>query len=90
MAANAARHALEVVWNTERIIGIELLTAVQAVDLRLRQLGLDEKALGRRTREVYSRIRWDIPFLDVDRILHPDIERAALLVHSGEIVKATI
>jgi histidine ammonia-lyase len=88
MAANAARHAMEVVWNTERIIGIEMLTAAQAIDLRLRQMRLDGNALGEGTREAYARIRKDISFLDVDRILHPDIERAALLVHSGEIVHA--
>ncbi len=89
MSANAARHASEIVWNTERIIGIELLAAAQAIDLRMRQMGLDVNVLGQRTRDAYLRIRQDIPFLDADRILYPDIDRAALLVHSGEIVQAT-
>jgi histidine ammonia-lyase len=87
MAANAARHAREVVWNTERIIGIELLAAAQAIDLRLRQLGRGTEMLGAGTRAVHARLREDISFLDRDRILFPDIERAAALVHSGEIVR---
>lgn len=86
MAANAARHARQVVWNTERIIGVELLAAAQAADLRLRNLGLGVEALGYGTRAAHARIRQDIAFLDADRILAPDIERAAELVHTGKIV----
>jgi histidine ammonia-lyase len=35
MSANAARHAREIVWNTERIVAIEMLCAAQALDFRL-------------------------------------------------------
>lgn len=34
MSANAARHAREIVWNTEQIIGVEMLCAAQALDFR--------------------------------------------------------
>ena len=35
MALNAARHAREIVWNTQRIVAIEMLCAAQALDFRL-------------------------------------------------------
>ena len=86
MSPNAARHLREVIWNTERIIGIEVVAAAQALDLRLRAEGLTSEALGRGTRAAYARVRGAIPFMEQDRILQPDIERAAALVHSGGIV----
>jgi histidine ammonia-lyase len=35
MSMNAARHAREIVWNVEQIVGIEMLCAAQALDFRL-------------------------------------------------------
>jgi histidine ammonia-lyase len=35
MAANAARHAREIIWNVERIVAIEMLCAAQGLDFRL-------------------------------------------------------
>jgi histidine ammonia-lyase len=35
MAPNAARHAREVLWNVQQIVGIEMLCAAQALDFRL-------------------------------------------------------
>lgn len=73
MGANAARHALEIVANTQRIVAIELITAAQAVDLRP-----DGPArLGRGTREGYAHIRQRVPFLARDRQTAEDIERVA-------------
>jgi len=85
-SANAARHARQVVWNVERIVAIELLCAVQAVDLRL---GLEPGArLGQGTAAVRRRIREVVPFLSGDRFLQPDIEAVAEMVHRGEILRA--
>jgi len=35
MAANAARHAREIIWNVEHIVAIEMLCAAQGIDFRL-------------------------------------------------------
>jgi histidine ammonia-lyase len=35
MSPNAARHAREIIWNTQQIVGIEMLCAAQAIDFRL-------------------------------------------------------
>jgi histidine ammonia-lyase len=34
MSMNAARHAREIIWNVEQIVGIEMLCAAQALDFR--------------------------------------------------------
>ena len=86
MSMNAARHAREIVWNTTRIVGIELIAGTQGVDLRLKNLGRGPDLLGSGTRLLHDRIRRDIPFLDHDRILTGDIERAVQLIESGELL----
>jgi histidine ammonia-lyase len=86
MSTNAARHAREIVWNTTRILAIELIAAAQGIDLRLKNLGHGVEVLGRGTRVAHARIRRVIPFLERDRVLAGDIARAVELVESGELV----
>ena len=88
MSANAARHAREIVWNTTRILAIELIAAAQGIDLRLKNLGQTIEMLGRGTRAAHTRLRRDITFLDRDRVLAGDIERAVKLIQSGELARA--
>jgi histidine ammonia-lyase len=53
----------------------------------LKNLGRGIEMLGRGTRRAHAQIRAVIPFLERDRVLAPDIERAAELVQSGELVE---
>jgi histidine ammonia-lyase len=86
MSTNAARHAREIVWNTERIVAIEMLCAAQALDLRTE--GAIE-LLGLGTRAAHQALRdGGIAPLTQDRVLSPDIERAAQWVHRGRIAEA--
>jgi histidine ammonia-lyase len=86
MSANAARHAQEIVWNTERIVAIETLCAAQALDLRTEG---SSRQPGRGTKVAYQALRaGGIAPLRQDRILAPDIERTAELIHSREIARA--
>lgn len=82
MAANAARHLREIVWNTTHVLAIELITAAQAIDLRLRNEGRASDMLGNGTRRIYETLRQHIPYLDTDRVLHRDLETAAHLIQS--------
>lgn len=88
MAANAARHLREIVWNTEHVLAIEIITAAQGIDLRLRNEGKGAEMLGQGTRVAFSRLREDIPYLDQDRILDRDLVTAAQLLHSGALTRA--
>lgn len=79
MAAHAARRLMDMNENLTRIIGIELLCAVQGVDFRA-PLSTSE-----RLARVVARVRAEIAGLDEDRILAPDIERAAEMVGKGHV-----
>ncbi len=86
MSANAARHSREILWNSSRILAIELIAATQGIDLRLKNLGQGTELLGHGTRRAHDRLREDIPFLDRDRILADDIDRVANLISSRALL----
>ncbi len=82
MGTTSARKARTVVDNTARVIGIELLTAAQAVDFR------GAENMGRGTAAAYRLLRDKVDFLEKDQIIYPMIEKAIDLVCSGQLVEA--
>ena len=74
MGANAATKARRVVENVEQILGIELMTAVQALDLR--RPYRSSPAL----EAVVAAFREAVTFVPRDRVLYPDLHRAARFV----------
>ncbi len=77
MATFAARRLGEMVTNTANIIAIELLSAVQGVDFR------KPRSTGRRLIPAIEAIRARVPFLDMDRMLAPDIDAVRTLIEDG-------
>jgi len=82
MGSIAARKAMKILGNVEHIVAIELLCAAQGAEFR------GPQKLGRGTSAAYSLIRERVPLLKEDRVLAKDIETAAELVRSGELVEA--
>lgn len=80
MGMHAGLHALKALTNVERILGIELLIAAQALDLR------EGYTLASGTAAARDMLREHVSFMEVDRVLYPDIECAAELVRDGELV----
>lgn len=72
----------KIIDNIRYILGIEAIHAVQAIDLR------KADRLGKGTRIAYEIIRSEIPFLDKDRNLSIDIQKAYELIQSNEILTA--
>ena len=70
MGANAATKCKRVVDNVEKILAIELLTAVQALEFRR---PLKTSAV---LEEIVSAFRKEVSFNDADRILHEDLMKA--------------
>lgn len=69
------------------MLGIELMHAAQAVDLRRRKSpGLP---LGQATQRLYAAFRARVTFLDKDRPLTPDIRAAHAFVLAGGALDAT-
>jgi histidine ammonia-lyase len=92
MGSIAARHARTVLDGVERIVGIELLVAAQALDLRGSMLqadpGIDVRP-GTGVDEAHRRIRARVAALDRDREPGPDLAAAWELVHDGALVDLT-
>jgi histidine ammonia-lyase len=82
MGMTAARHARDVIANAETVVGLEVIAAAQALDLRA---PLEPAAA---TGAARDRVREDVRFLDEDRELGPDIRAAAALVRSGALIDA--
>ncbi|MBC5635560.1 histidine ammonia-lyase [Ornithinibacillus sp. BX22] len=69
MGTIAARHALAMLQNTRRVIAIELICAMQAVEYR----GVEKMATS--TREFYNKARKVVASIRKDRVFSTDIER---------------
>eukprot|EP00762_Andalucia_godoyi_P001669 ANDGO_07069.mRNA.1 putative histidine ammonia-lyase len=83
MGGWAARKAVLVVQNVERVLAIEIMCACQAIDF-LRPLKTSPSL-----EAVWNFVRRDlnIPFLAKDRVLSDDIEKIACAVRAGAIAK---
>jgi histidine ammonia-lyase len=82
MAAHGARRLMPMNANLARILGVELLCAVQGIGFRA---PLKTSAP---LQAVVARVQQDIPALGDDRYLSPDLERAAGLIADRTVVEA--
>ncbi|MBC6365872.1 histidine ammonia-lyase [Algoriphagus sp. AK58] len=80
MGSISARKALRVIENVEKILGIELFYAAQAMDYHA------PLKSGKIMTAIYERVRRAIDPVFSDRILYEDMETAIELVKSGELV----
>ena len=81
MGTIAARKARDIMDNVRKVIAMELLTAVQAIDLR------GKKKLGVGTEAAYSIIRDHTPFIDKDRIMYKDINICEDIIKDNLLVE---
>ena len=82
MAAHGARRLGRMVENLDVILGVEALCAAQGVEFRA-PLVTSLPLQG-----VLARVRADVPHLQDDRYMAPDLAAAAALVRSGALVAA--
>ncbi|MEP5729913.1 MAG: histidine ammonia-lyase [Sulfitobacter sp.] len=82
MAAHGARRLGVMNDNLARILGVELLCATQGIEFRAPLKTSDT------LQRVAARVRHDVEALEDDRYLAPDLEKAAALIASGDIVAA--
>ncbi len=86
MGTIAARKARKIVENTRNVLAIELLCAVQAVDLRVKSREHFSK-FGKGTKIVYDSVREKIMQIERDRVLSNDIKVLAELIKREKLVK---
>jgi histidine ammonia-lyase len=80
MGANAAVKAYSVVNNLYDILGIELLTACQALEFR-RPLKSSQTI-----EEIFNLFREEVAFLDQDRVMYTDIHKASAFIRNNRKV----
>ncbi|WP_457556561.1 histidine ammonia-lyase [Candidatus Harpocratesius sp.] len=81
MGSIAARKTLQIINNLEQILGIELVSACQAIDLR-RPLKSTEKV-----ENCYNYVRKFIPFIENDEILSHHLQKGAEIVRSKKLLE---
>ena len=81
MATHAAWRLLKMNANLGRILGIELLTAAQGLEFR-KPLSTSTPLLS-----VLAAVRAEVPPLQEDRFLAPDLEKATILIRNGKLIK---
>ena len=73
MGGTSAYKLCQIVENSEYILSLELLTAAQAVEFN------KELRLSRATEEIFTELRQNIDFLERDRVMSDDMEKARTL-----------
>nr|WP_231403531.1 histidine ammonia-lyase [Mammaliicoccus sciuri] len=69
MGTIGARHAYQIIQNVRRVISIECIIALQAVEIK----GVDK--LSPKTKAKYEELRSIVPSITQDRVFHHDIEK---------------
>ena len=79
MGANAAVKAYKVVNNVYRILAIELMTATQALEFRR------PAKTSPYLEDLVNNFRLKVPFIEDDRVLHEDMEKALDFIKSVKL-----
>jgi histidine ammonia-lyase len=79
MGANAATKCKRVVDNVEKVLAIELITAIQALEFRRPQ------KTSPMLETIISAFREEVSFNETDRILHEDMKKAVLFLKNHEL-----
>lgn len=82
MGTTAARKARMILGNSERVVGIELFAAAQAIDFR------GAEKLAPATRAAYELIRSQVPFIDDDIVMHDEMVKLEQLVRTRALLDA--
>jgi len=80
MGTISARHAWEILKNTENVLAIEMLAAAQGIDFHDLEPGTGTKA-------AHAKIRAHVSHVENDRVLYQDVETIRELMIRGKLVK---
>jgi histidine ammonia-lyase len=82
MGTIAARKARTIIGHGQYVLGIELICASQAVDFK------DPEKLGLGSRKAYDILRENVTFMAEDRVIYPDMDKAAELISSVKVLNS--
>ena len=82
MGGFSARKCRDIIENVEYILAIELITSCQALSFHTDTLQKTPKLLN-----LYNFVRKQIPKLETDRFIKPDIDLANQIIKNGELIQ---
>ena len=82
MGTTAARKARMILDNAQKVLGIELMAAAQALWL------WGESQLSPATMAVYRRIRQEVPAIEQDIVMYPQLAKMDAMVKHADLVQA--
>ncbi len=74
MGTNGALQARKILANVRQVIGMEIMTACQAIDFR------EQRTLGMITKRAYNKVREHIPFIEKDVTMYPHLHKIDALM----------
>jgi histidine ammonia-lyase len=80
MGTHACRKARAIFENVLTVLAIELVSGAQALDFH------EPLQPGKGVDAAYKRIRAEIPHLDRDRYLRPELDKVKALLRGGELI----
>ena len=78
MGTISARKAKEIIGNSEKVLAMELFTALQAIDFR------GAEKLGSCSKRIYDYIRKEVPFIEEDTIMFEKIHQVIALTKTKD------
>jgi histidine ammonia-lyase len=81
-AMTAARHSRQIIGNAYHVLAIEIFTAAQAIDLRLK--ANPDAKLGKGVAKAHQLVREIVPYHAKDTNWNPDIEKIKALISKDE------
>jgi histidine ammonia-lyase len=82
MGTIAARKSREILENARRVLATELMAACQAIDFR------EGFTLGKGTLPAYKLVRETIDFIEEDKVMYKELDKATKIITSGKLVRA--
>jgi len=80
MGSISVNKASTILSNVQSVIGMEMFTACQAIDLRN-----SPDRLGLKTSMAYKLIRSKVPYINNDEMMYPHLHKMKALIQSGEL-----
>lgn len=81
MGTIAARKARDIIANTQKVLAMELMTSLQAIDFRGKELISSDNI------KIYEYVRKHIPFIENDTIMYKHIHKAIALLDEKDFIE---
>ena len=90
MASIGVLNLRKIIYNTQIIVGVELLCALRGLQMTFNKLPEDLRRLGNGTSKIYKLLNEKLPPVKEDQYMRLEMELAINIIKSGELVAAVL